>query len=320
MRFALVILFLTLFSFAPAFAQQDSVINTAPVYQQQNARHFLLDSVAQAMALRNKAIKDSVSLQYVQPDPNRPNQYVEMIMSQQLYHGNQFLDIPLRSQNILREGHMRKTRDPWIITIIIALVLYTGLLNRVMSKDLSNVLQSFYSKRVFNQVSKENSMINSWAFLGLFLLFSFTFGLFLYQLASYNDRYYSISGFQLFLSLSSIILVLFAIKFLVLKLIGFVFNISKLVSEYIAILYLTYFNIAFVFLPVALCFSLLAGKYIPIILAIAIIIIIIIFVWQYLRSSVNIISNFRFHKFYLIIYLCALEICPILILIKALSL
>ncbi|MES2429170.1 MAG: DUF4271 domain-containing protein, partial [Bacteroidota bacterium] len=29
--------------------------------------------------------------------------------------------------------------------------------------------------------------------------------------------------------------------------------------------------------------------------------------------------NFRFHKFYLFIYLCALEICPILILIKALN-
>jgi len=112
---------------------------------------------------------------------------------------------------------------------------------------------------------------------------------------------------------------LFASKFLVLKFLGFVFDINKLVSEYISALSLTYFNITFVFLPVALCFSLIADKFIPFLLAVTLLFVVIIFIWQYLRSSVSIISNFRFHKFYLFIYLCALEICPILILIKALN-
>jgi hypothetical protein len=153
----------------------------------------------------------------------------------------------------------------------------------------------------------------------LFLLFGFTFGLFLYQLAAYYNVYYSISGVRLFVFLSVLIIALFAVKFLALKIIGFIFDINKLVSEYVSILYLTYFNIAFVFLPVALCFSLLDAKYVPYLLAMAIGLIVIIFTWLYLRSSVSIISNFRFHKFYLFVYLCALEICPVLILIKALN-
>jgi len=188
-----------------------------------------------------------------------------------------------------------------------------------MNKDIKNVFQSFYSKRTLALAGKEEGQINFWAFTGLYLLFGLTFGLFLYQLASYKGVYYSVSGFRLFISLSFIIIILFAVKFLVLKFIGFIFDIHKLVAEYISILYLTYFNIAFVFLPVTLCFSLLGAPYIPYLLAVALLLIVTIFTWLYLRSSVNIISNIRFHKFYLFIYLCALEICPVLILIKALN-
>jgi len=155
-------------------------------------------------------------------------------------------------------------------------------------------------------------------------LFSLTLGLVLYQLTIYyNVNYsiyvnYGINGFQLFIWLSLIVSLLFAFKFIVLKFIGFVFDAGRLVSEYIAILNLTYFNIAFVLLSVAVCFSLLDNSAIPWLLRFTCGSIVVIFAWQYLRSSVNIISNFRFHKFYLFIYLCALEICPVLILIKAL--
>jgi len=185
---------------------------------------------------------------------------------------------------------------------------------------MSNVFQSFYNKRSMLQAGKEDSPISVWTFIGLFLLFGFTFGIFLYLLTTgYYKVYYTISGFQLFMTLSLVIIMLFATKFLVLKFLGFIFDINKLVNEYISALSLTYFNITFVFLPVALCFSLIAEKYIIYLLGITLLLVVIIFVWQYVRSSVSIISNFRFHKFYLFVYLCALEICPILILIRALN-
>jgi len=117
----------------------------------------------------------------------------------------------------------------------------------------------------------------------------------LYQLAGYKSIYYSISGFRLFSTLVLIILLLFAGKFLVLKFLGFVFDIQKLVTEYVSVLYLTYFNIAFVFLPVTICFSLLAAQFIPGLLLLVAILVLAIFTWLYLRSSVSIISNFSIY-------------------------
>lgn len=324
MRFiAIAFLFFTLMA-SKTYAQQDTLgvkNNDSSALNGPRGGHLpFLDSVAQAIQTREQFVDDSLATEYIRPaDPSRHNQLVDSLFKKYLYTGHSFLDIPSTSKSMLKEGRSRQTRDQWVIATIIGLLLYTAILNRIMSKDFESVWQSFYSKRMLTQVSKEDGLINSWTFIGLFLLFGLTFGLFLYQLALYNHVYYSISGVRLFISLSLIILVLFAVKFLVVKFLGFVFNINKLVSEYLSVSYLTYFNIAFVFLPVTVCFSLLTNKLIPFILTIALILIVIIFIWQYLRSSVNIISNILFHKFYLFVYLCALEICPILILIKALN-
>ncbi|WP_419789137.1 DUF4271 domain-containing protein [Mucilaginibacter sp. X5P1] len=331
MRFSVLGLLFILITCSGVYAQQDSVSASKPALTGSTSltgadsnvtrtpQHMeLLDSVAMATTLRAKFVSDSLANMYVFPDSNRANQLATMLMGN-LYKGHDFLDIPFKSGKTTGDGHIRKSRDPWILVIIVILLLYTALLNFSFGSDIKTIFQSFYAKRAA-QFDKDDKQLNFRTFIGLFLLFSATFGLFLYQYASYKSVYFSYSGLQLFVALSLIVISLFAFKFLLLKVIGFLFDINRIVSEYITALYLTYFNIAFVFLPVAVCFSLMAAQFIPYLLAVALFLIVVIFVWIYLRSSVNIISNFRFHKFYLFIYLCALEICPILILIKVLNL
>jgi hypothetical protein len=329
MRYKALYLFIVMFFCAvTAYSQTDTVLPPAEQPDSLPKRHIyvpppaaatLLDSVAHALAARQRFVADSLTMVFVkQPDPMRHNLFVDSMM-QAYGHGYTIFDQPGNRRGHLREGSARRTRDQWVIVIITALLVYMGLLNRAMSKDIKNVLMSFYNNRVLSQVSKEENLLNSWAFVGLFILFGFTFGLFIYQFTNYKEIYYRISGIQLFTSFSLLVIILFAVKLVILRFLGFVFNISRLVAEYSSALYLTYFNITFVFLPVTLCFSLLAAAYIPYVLVIALFLVVTIFVWQYLRSSVGIISNFKFHKFYLFIYLCALEICPILILIKALN-
>ncbi len=318
MRYILLYLFLVLS--CSAFAQQDTSGYNNGIIQTSPAPLTVLDSVVMATRAHEQFLRDSVAMLHIKyPDAAMHQQYLDSMEAKLLYHGFEFLDIPGKPKTTVRNGHIRPVRDQWVIVLIICLLIYTAFLNFTLNKDVKTVVQSFYSKRVLLQAGKEEGYINFWAFVGLFLLFGATFGLFLYQLASYNNTYYSIAGFRLFITISVIILILFAVKFLILKFLGFIFDINKIVGEYISILYLTYFNIAFVFLPLAVCFCLLDAHFIPYLLALGIVLIIMIFTWLYLRSSVNIISNIRFHKFYLIVYLCALEICPILILIKALN-
>jgi len=304
-------------------AQPDSAAKhdtTGSFARRQQAR-VNADSVAAVVAKQNRdqITADSLGMVLFKPDSLRENKFLTILHTNPFAIVNSFSNISAASGQTLVTGNVRHYRNPWLIITVIGLLIYTAFLNLLLGKDINLVFRSFYNKHVASQMDKEGGVINARAFIGLFVLFSFTFGLFLYQLTVFYGVSYSLEGFRLFIFLSVLTALLFALKFLVLKFIGFVFDVSKVVSEYIAILNLTYFNIAFVLLAVGVCFSLISNIYIQGLLFFTEGIIVIIFAWQYLRNSVNIISNIRFHKFYLFIYLCALEICPILILIKALN-
>jgi cation transport ATPase len=308
---------LSFFSCINCFAQKGSQLIAPIDTSQANLKHYT-DSAVMA---RQHFVEDSLMMLYIKyPDPNRHNVFVDSILKHLTINPLSFADGQPVKQHIKKTGKERTLRPQWIIAVIIFLLIYTGLLNLFMGKDIYGVLQAFYSKRAFASINNEDSLLSSWAFIALFSLFGFTIGLYLYQLIVYKQLSFATTGFQLFFTLSVIVIVLFVLKILTLQAIGFVFDIGRLVKEYISVLYLTYFNLAFIFLPLVICFGLLSTNFKPYLLLISYALIALIFAIQYLRSTINIISKFRFHKIYLFIYLCALEICPILILIKALDL
>ena len=299
-----------------ASARQDS---SAKAKKTNYYRHYRPDSMVVALAAREKFLADSFGMSILMPDSLRENQFFTQSTKYNLPDAWSLVTVHSKQKEDLQRGNIRNARDPWIIGAIIGLLIYTALLNLFFGSDVRSVIQSFYSKTALSQVDKEGGLINSWAFIALFILFSLAVGLVLYQLTVYYNVNYNINGFERFITLSLMVSLLFVVKFLLLKFIGFIFEINRPVSQYIAILNMTYFNIAFVFLIVTVCISLLDSRLIPVLLAITWILTGIIFAWQFLRNSVNILSEFRFHKFYLFIYLCALEICPVLVLIKALD-
>jgi hypothetical protein len=321
MRFTVFCFLLTVFWSCRAFAQHDSI----PAKDQgvlkpvdpSTVNPFLPDSLVKAN--RQKQIQDSIEYAYIIPDSRRSNHTMDSIRTNNLYRMLSGPSAYLKKRTAEERGLLRNSRPSWIIVVVLGLLIFTGLLNVFLSNDIKSVLQSVYNKQAISQSDKEGGLINSWSFVGLFILFSLSLGLLLYLVTQYYNIAYSLNGFTLFIAFSGMISLLMAFKFIILKFIGFIFNIDSLVSEYISVLNLTYFTMAFVLLCIAICFSLLANRFIPLLLNLTLALTTLIFLWQYLRNSMKIISDFRFHKFYLFVYLCALEICPVLIIIKALN-
>ena len=312
----ILVLLLSLFKGNAGFAQNDSTQAATPDTIQTRLNHYT-DSVALA---RQHFIEDSLTMLYIKyPDPSRPNLFVDSILKHSTLDPYNF-GAPHSKKHILQTGKERPARPLWIMAVVLFLLIYMGLLNLFLSKDIYGIIQAFYNKRAFANLANEDNLLTSWTFIALFSLFGLTLGLYLYQYIAYKQITFDITGFQLFIALSLVVLALFGLKILVLRLLGFIFDIGRLVKEYISILFVTYFNLTFIFLPLVVCFSLISGGLKPYLLLLSACIIIAIFAIQYLRSAINIISKFRFRKIYLFLYLCALEICPILILIKALDL
>ena len=225
-----------------------------------------------------------------------------------------------KKENKFRTGNPLPKGKTWVLGFICLLLVVFAVLRISFSKQLQNIMQSFYSNRGLNNLNKEDNVFSSWPFLFLFIQFGFTIGMFFYLVAQYYQLAYVHQGFRFFVSVSVLIVFLYALKIVLLRLLGHVFNIQKAVNEYVSILYLSYFNISLIFIPLVVAFALSPLKYGIYYIVISFILLGVIFTFQFIRAGVNILSHYRFSKFYLFMYFCALEICPILILIKAIGL
>ena len=217
-----------------------------------------------------------------------------------------------------QHGQLLPKGDVWVLGIIGFLLVLFAILKNAFGKQLSSVVQSFYSNRALTNLNKEDNLVTSWSFLLLFIQFGFTIGMFFYLAAQYqNLPAANQGGFSFFVTVSVGVIFLYLLKIIFLRFIGFVFDVQRPLHQYISILYLSYFNTSLLFIPIIIAFALSAKKYGSSYIVLGISALLLIFVFQFIRAAINILSQHRFPKLYLFLYFCTLEICPILILIKA---
>ncbi len=269
------------------------------------------------------AIKDSLSTVWIKaPDPNRPNRFLDSLISLYKIENLDFNSWASKFQKKsvrYDAGSPRTYRETWVIAVVLFLVLFFAVIRFFFPSELNTIVLAFYSNQALSKINKEDSLFNSWPFIFLYLLFSLNTGLYLYLSGKYLGISYPAKGFELFIYLSAVVVGLFTMKIIALRILGFLFDVQRLVREYVSVLYLSYFNAAILSLPVVIAFSLTSYRFAVIYSYIGVAMVILIFLLQFLRAGANILSNYKFPKVYLIIYLCALEFCPLIILLKALG-
>lgn len=321
MKFKTLITFIFfLFVCLQAFAQTDSVlVNPEPEITYQPPRVYFIDTVAVAKA---KHLRDSLTWAYLKPDPKRPNQFIEQMLKKYVTTDRIFLSSK-KSKNYKKSdyglGKPIQKLSPWVLLVMLVLVVAFGIVKIVFKKQLEMIFQAFYDNRILSQINKEDNIFSSWYFLFSYIIFSFLIGLFLYILFQKQGLTFSISGFSLFLTISLLFSVLLGLKILVLRFLGYLFQLSRVISAYINIIYLSFFNISLFFIPLTLSIILTVFQENNWILVTGLIFTALVFILQFLRIIFQILSNYKLSKFYLIIYLCALEICPVIVIVKALN-
>ncbi|MHA4893395.1 DUF4271 domain-containing protein [Pedobacter sp. PWIIR3] len=233
---------------------------------------------------------------------------------------NRYKDFAAVEKSKYRFGKPMAKGQIWVLLVVSVLLVLFGILKVSFGRQLQTIIQSFFSNRVLNNLNKEDNLFTSWPFLLLFIQFGFTVGMFFYLISQYYHIAFPGTGIQFYLTISVLIIVLYIFKIGVLRMIGHLFNVQKPVNEYVTILYLSYFNLSLMFIPLVIAFALSPIKYAPFFIVLSYVVLGTIFAFQLIRAGVNILSNNRFSKVYLFLYFCALEICPILILIKAIGL
>jgi hypothetical protein len=319
MRYIYSLFFLCCFYSAQADDfQQDSLIADSTINFRSN-KFIFLDSAKKA-SIASK--RDSITYAYLKPNPDRINLFTDSLLKAVLV-SDRYLLTPAKSIKIKKNnygfGNLINKTPIWFLLSSVALLVLFGIIKIIFKKEVDLIFYAFFDKRTLTQINKEDNVFVSWQFLFLYLIFTLTISLFICLTLYKTAASESSAEFSILLLVSLFSFIFFGLKILVLRLIGFVFKVQKLIRDYTNIIYLTYFNLLFILLPITFCLALINLEEQYYIFWAVTIFLLGIIVFQYLRITFNILLNYRLSKFYLIIYLCVLEICPIIIFVKSIN-
>lgn len=310
----LILLFFSFFVLFEVQAQQeDSLLDAAQ------------DSVAQILAEQQR-IQDSLAQEYLFVSENRPHVLLDSLRALITVEGNDFVQWMKRMDALQTPSESpappdavyKNTRPAWIILVLMILFFGIGLIRFVFRSAFQNIIHAYYNEQVTQDISKEDSLVTSWPYIFLYLLFSASLGLFLliYISAFGNSNLLTLENF---LSLSAFVAVLFVVKILLIRLVAAIFELQRVAREYIAVLYLMYFNSMLILMPFLLIVTFVPVPYFKFLLTLFAILAAMLFIYKFIVTAFRLLGQLKFSIFYLILYLCALEIAPIMILIKALN-
>ncbi len=211
---------------------------------------------------------------------------------------------------------VRKVEHQWLIfTLLFIVFLYTVIKN-VYDKTLGVIFQAYWNDRAINQFTRDDNFFKLRNSVLYFVLFAIVYGLLLKYIFNYFDIQLRYKGFEEYVFICTLIALFYLAKFILLKITGFIFSMQRLISGYLSILSVSNFVYSIIIIPLLLFYQFLDNHLQPILLAIILILFCFNTVYKYLRTGSFVINNFQFPKFYLFLYLCTLEIMPLLIVYK----
>lgn len=231
----------------------------------------------------------------------------------QLFTGHELQQVNKHPQPINRES------SDWIfITLLFACSAFVWV-KVFYNKIFIQISQAFLNNRITNQIVRDENILVQKASVLLTIIFNLVVSLFLYQISVLYDweHDYVGTGFNRFLIFALGISLIYTVKFLILKIVGHIFLLDKAIAIYIFNIFLINNILGIALLPV-LTFISFSNIYREYGIYLAFILICGAFLYRIVRGCLVGLSYSRFSILYLFLYLCALEIAPLLILYKIL--
>ncbi|MBN2598057.1 MAG: DUF4271 domain-containing protein [Marinifilaceae bacterium] len=234
--------------------------------------------------------------------------------------------IPITEKNstiqIIREKGIQiaSHNSDWMVGVLLFALILMAIVRFSYSKFLLRVFDSTINYQTSSNLLLEKNMRNLRGSIFLNLLFYVNFTLFIVQyfvyILSLNHEHNNIVFFlYCFIGLVG----LYNTKFIFIRFIGYIFNGIKESKEYLHTIFIYNKNLGVILLPITISAPFIAQHSIPMLLNSGLILTLIFYVFR-LSRGLKILFRQHVSIFYMILYLCALEILPLLMIYKLLYL
>jgi hypothetical protein len=215
------------------------------------------------------------------------------------------------------EIHIAQSYDS-IFYLVVGILFYFAFFKVLFSKYLRNLFTLFFLVSMRQQQIREQVLQSPLPSLMLNILFVITGGLYVaflvrfYQFAQGRDFWF------LFIDAMAVLSLLYLGKFLFLKFSGWIFKISRATDMYIFIIFLTNKIMGIFLLPFLLLLSFSGPIWREISVTASLIMIGILFVYRFIVSFNPIRKEIKVRGIHFLLYLCAFELAPLLLIYKVL--
>lgn len=228
-----------------------------------------------------------------------------------LERGSGQLTLSTTSAEVAKE-RFNYTYD-WLFGIFLFLVVLFIWIRVFYSKFFGALANAMVSFHLSEKLFEERNVLSHRVSIVLDFIYIVVFSIFIFEWIDYT-RFSGpgMTGFNLFLLLINIIMIYTLLRVVVLRLVGSLFLVRPLFLEYIHNTFVINKGLGIVLFPLAIMAQYLPYSIIPVVLWIGVIALCIGFLFKAIRAY-QIIIRRDILLFYLILYLCTLEILPLLL-------
>jgi len=201
---------------------------------------------------------------------------------------------------------------------LIGLLIFFALIKNGFYRYILDLLKVFFRTTVRQRQLKDQLTQSPLPSLLLNIFFLLSVGMFLALLLTYFKLGLQYNFWMLFLYCVAGLLIIYSIKFIVLKFIGWALEIPDATEVYIFVVFTTNKIMGIALLPFLIVLALTYGTVSQLASTAGIGVIIGLFAYRYFLSYISIHRQLKISFFHFLVYLCAFEIAPVLLINKLL--
>jgi len=227
--------------------------------------------------------------------------------------------LPVKAKPQVRIDAIREADSKDVLFYVLTGVLFfLGFIRLFFPKYFNNVFRMFFQTSFRQKQTREQLVQDRLPSLLMNIFFAMVGGVFIALAAERNNWFKMVDFWLVLLYCSGLLVGIYMIKYLVLQFTGWVFNARELANTYSFIVFLINKILAVALLPLLLLYAFSSEEINKVLITIITCMVVFMFGYRYIVSLSTIRGNLKVNAIHFFIYLCAVEIVPMIIIYKVL--
>ena len=236
---------------------------------------------------------------------------MEKIFSEKINESSQIL-----LDTVIAGNYNMEYVPEWYFFILIGVILVFAWIKLIYTKFLNDLFSSVFNYHLSQKVYNEAGIVRKHVGYALIGIYNISGALYLFVLSRYfNIIPFGLSGIQLFFFFTGLLLAIMVFRIILTRLIAVIFVSEEKFSEFIYHFYSYNKILGLLLLPFLLFIPYTEGLLQQILVITSLCVVGLVYFTRLIRILIFIIKNVVF-LFYLFLYLCVLEILPLLVIIR----